>query len=378
MPRDRPDVVNTLIFQKKDATVGKDKQKHMRSAVSIFLIIILVPVTMVMLLVTSVKSNLLTSRFLKAELTRQNLYALATKQIDEQVLKLKIDPQYPITHAEITDMVHSVLSEAWLRQNVESLLDQFFSWLDKPSGVALNLTVDLRQPKTELFQRVDDLLATKLPQIQPCPQSRSRQRPEGICNFAGMTVAQVKTELAHLGFDLPAMQQRLPDTLDLLHPDLSAVFGPPDAAKPDSTQAQTPKFLSDLERVKTIYRQALQYYRYALMGLGLLVILYLAVNIKGWRRLARWTGILALSVGVLPLVLGIASRPVVEQQVIPTLNLDPKLPAELQRAVPTAILDVQQALFSPLSVVGIILVVAGLGAIIGAHWIPPVMKKRGS
>lgn len=349
----------------------------MRNTASIFLILILAILTPVFLIINSVKSNLLTARFLKQELVRQNLYALATKQIDEQVLKLKLDPQYPITHAEITDMVHSVLSEAWLRQNVESLLDQFFSWLDKPSGVVLNLTINLRQPKTELFQRVDDLLATKLPQIQPCPKNRSRQQPEGICNFAGMTVVQVKTELAHLGFDLSAMQQRLPDTLDLLHPDLSAVFGPPDAAKPDSTQ-QTQKFLSDLERVKTIYRQALQYYRYALMGLGLLVILYLAVNIKGWRRLARWTGILALSVGVLPLVLGIASRPVVEQQVIPTLHLDPKLPVELQRAIPTAVLDVQQALFSPLSVVGIILVVTGLGAIIGAHWIPPVMKKRGS
>lgn len=346
----------------------------MRNAVSILLIFILAILTPVFLIINSVKSNLLTSRFLKQELTRQNLYALATKQIDEQILKLKIDPQYPITHAEIMDVVHSAFTEAWLRQNVENQLDGFFSWLNQPNSVALNLTVDLRQPKTELFQGVDNLLATKLPQIQPCPKSRSGQRPEGICNFAGMTVVQIKTELAHSGFDLLTMQQRLPDTLDLLHPDLSAVFGPPDAAKPDST----PKFLSDLERVKTIYRQALQYYRYALMGLGLLVILYLAVNIKGWRRLVRWTGILALSVGVLPLALGIASRPVVQQQVIPSLRLDPKLPIELQRAIPAAILDVQQALFSPLWLAGMILVVTGLGAIIGAHWIPPVMKKRQS
>ncbi len=349
----------------------------MRNAISIFLIIILVPATVVMLLLSSIKANLITPKFLKQELAGQNVYALATKQIDDQILKLKLDPQYPITHAEIAELAHAVLTETWLRQNVESLLDQFFSWLNQPSGVALALTVDLRQPKTELFQGVDNLLATKLPQIQPCPKTRRNQQPEeGICNFAGMTVGQVKTELGHMGLDLPTMQQKLPDTLDVLHPDLSAVFGQPDASKQDSTQTQ--KVTDDLERAKAIYHQALQYYRYGLMGFALLVLVYLAVNIKGWRRPVRWTGILALSVGLLPLAVGIASRPLLETFVVPNLHFDPGLPAEVPAMALGAMRDVEQALLSPLLLAGIMLVVAGLGAIIVARWIRPVKKERSS
>lgn len=349
----------------------------MRNAISIFFIVILVPITTVMLLVTSVRYHIVAPKFFKQELSRAGVYALATAQIDTQVQKLNIDPGFPITQAEIAAIAHEVLSEPWLRGNVEGIIDSFFSWLNAPEGTALTLQVDLRQPKAVLFSSIDRLLETKLPQIAPCKKSRGVAQQEGICFFAGMSVQQVKTELAHMGFDLAALQARIPDRLDLLKPDLSAIVGPADSATQDDSQ-QSQAFLDNVHRVKDVYRRVVQYVAYAWIAYGLLLAGYVALNAtKGLHRLVRWTGVLFLSIGMLPAAIGFAASPVVEQAVIPKLHLDPKLPAELQAAIPDVIRDAQHALFSLLLVSGLVLVGVGLGAIIGAHWIPVPSKKPG-
>ena len=197
----------------------------MRTAVSILLMLILVILTPVLFVVTSVRLNVLTTDFLKQELVKLDVYGLATWEIDEQIAKVKIDPQYPITNAEIGELAHAVISEDWLRQNIESILTRMELWLQSKPGTELTLPIDLRQPKMELTTGIDRLLTEKLPQTQPCPDKRRPKEEQGICQFSGLTLPQLKEQLAHQGLNPDLVNQVFPDQLDLVNPDLSNVNG---------------------------------------------------------------------------------------------------------------------------------------------------------
>lgn len=342
----------------------------MRNAISIVLILILVPVTVVLFVVTSVKANLLTPDFLKSELRRQDVYALTVDQIDEQVRKLKIDPQYPITHEEIIDELHNIVTPAWLQQNIEGSIDHFSAWLNAPAGTGLSVPIDLRQPKTQLAISLDSILTDKLADLKSCPNRRQPKEEQGICQFSGLTLPQVKEQLAHAGIDLANIQTVLPDTLDLLNPDLSKLTETPDDNNPKGASAKSAEIKLRMEQVKARYQQVMFLMKVAWVTYGLLVGLFLALNaLRGWHRLARWGGALCLTIGFLPLAIGVASRPALEKYVISNVHFSPGLPAELPAVAVGAIRDVQHAVFTVILVAGAVLVGFGLGGIVGAHWI---------
>ena len=120
---------------------------------------------------------------------------------------------------------------------------------------------------------------------------------------------------------------------------------------------------------KEKYHQGLRYWADALIGYAALILLYLVINIKGWKRLTRWTGILLFTIGILPLAISIATKQLMENLLSPGLHLG-NLPTEAQAAVPAAIRDVQSALFFSILIISGTLVVVGIGAVVGAHWIP--------
>lgn len=347
----------------------------MRNTVSIVFLIILVIATPVMLVVTSIKYNVVTPRFLKRELASHQAYAIATGQIDHYINNIKIDPHYPITNEEIITLTHQVVSDAWLRQNVESILDRFFAWLNAPAGATLTLPLDVRTVNMQLFSSIDALLAAKLPQLQPC---QKRGQTEGLCTFAGMTVPQAKEELKHAGLDLTTIQTLLPDTIDVVNPDLSALLGPQDTTAPNSLYQKNQEIIAKLNRIKTVYHQALRYFLFAWIGYGLLIAGYVVLNAtKGWRRLVRWVGILCLAIGVLPVALYFAAKQLVAQKLIPSIHFDAAVAANVQTIVPAVIHDVQQAMLLSVLITGAALMVIGLAAIIGAHFIPrPVVEKK--
>lgn len=386
----------------------------MRSAGSILLLTILVPVTLVVFVVLSVQANIATAQFIKHELASRHAYAIAEDQLASQIANLRLD-NLPVNTADLQALVRRVLPAAWLRQNIENLLDRTFAWFKGPADLALTLPVDLRGPKAELIPGIESLIESAIPRLAVC----TRQTPPGeLCRTANMTVAQVKDMLKQGGIDLDTVTTQLPDTFDLANPvlpdirlgqdsDSSAqnqvkVKGVSTVSKdqqnideqkkkdqqlldeqnkqnpepPKSFQDQVKEAVQKLTDVKDKYHQGLKWWTEALGGYLLLILMYLAVNIKGWRRFMRWFGILLLSIGILPLAVSIASKIVLKQYLLPLIHFNGTLSAEAQTAVPAAILDVQHALFFPILLVSAIMVGLGLAGIIGASFIPKIKKPE--
>jgi hypothetical protein len=342
----------------------------MRNAISILLLLVLFILTPVLFVVTSARLNVLTSEFVKQELVKLDIYGLATSRIDTEIQRIVIDPKYPITHAELAELAHSVLSEEWLQSTVEGTLDRVDDWLNSKPGTVLSIPIDLREPKQQLTAGIDTLLTTKLPQIEPCPNKRIPKQEQGICQFAGMTLPQLKEELGHQGLNPDLINELLPDTLDLLNPDLSKIVGPNDASDPNSAAVKSQEIIERLDQAKARYQRVVFLLNLALVIYALLVLLFVALHAnRGWHHFTRWSGVLFLTIGVLPLALAVASGPVIERQVLPKLHFDAKTPVELTRAAPQLIRDTRSALLTPLLIVGGSLVVLGLTGIVGAHWV---------
>ncbi|MBI3956625.1 MAG: hypothetical protein HY340_01410 [Candidatus Kerfeldbacteria bacterium] len=348
----------------------------MRRFCSILLLVILALVSIVFFVVTSVKMNLLTPRFLKNVLDGRGVFTLALQQADLQIERINLDPQIPITHAEISSLAREIVTEQWLQQNAEGLIDAFASWLETPPGTPLVLPVELGEVRDRLASALDAFLTRKLPELKPCPNSRTAKEEQGICRFAGLSVAQAKEQLAHAGLDINAFEKLIPDRIDLIRPDLTAITGPADPSNPEGAVQKSAKIEAQLEKAKSVYHQALQYFRYAWAGYGLLVALYLVLNgTGGWRRLVRWAGILLLSVSILPLAIAIASTPVMQQLLLPMIKLPDTFPVAVQSEMIAVVKDIRRAIFSPLFFTMIFLVASGLVGIIGAQWLPKPARR---
>lgn len=343
----------------------------MRSVVSILLMISLVILTPVLFVVTSIRFNVVSASFFKRGLIRADAYRVMTSLIDTQVQKIALDEQFPVTHEEIAALAHSVITEAWLQQALESGLDQSEAWLRAPRGTPMNVLIDVSVPKQQLVAGVDAFLATKVAQLPPCPDMRRPKQEQGVCQFAGLTVAQVKEQLAQAGLNPDLIGQLLPDRVDLLNPDFSKILGTPDQTDPNAAAEKSEVLRRNLELVKARYQQGVSLLTLALVIDGLLAALFLAINAtRGWRRLVRWGGALFFAVGVFPLGLAIASTPVVNQRVLPNIHFDAGIPAAVVALVPVLIEHTRAAIFSPLFVAGAVLVALGLAGLVGGHWVP--------
>lgn len=342
----------------------------MRNALSILLILILVLATPVLLLVTSIKTNLLTSRFFKHELATRQAYTTVESLLSQALLTIKLEQGVPVTGADLEHLATRVITPTWLQASVESVLDHAFAWFNGPPGMVLTVPIDFRQPKRELIAGIDALLTEKIPLLPECPKNSVSQE---FCRTAGFDVAQAKNLLKQQGLDLALIEQQLPDTLDLANPILPTLaLGPQPATQSDglSLQSKLQPTLDRLQQAKTIYRQALRYLLDAWLVMAALILLFTLINRRSWRRLTRWLGIVVLSISLMPVAMSVVSRQLMEQQLLSSLRFDAKLPIEIQQAVPAVIRDVQQTVFQPLLVTGLILLVVGLVAVIGARFLP--------
>ncbi len=350
----------------------------MRVFVSILLLAILVVITPVLLLVTAVKTNILQTTFLKHELERNDVYTMAFSVVDSQIQQIEIPSEFPVAHEEIATLVKKVFTPDWLQENVEGALDSFDGWLNAPAGTELSVPVSLAEPKAALVAELDLFLTDKLTTLEPCSDPKVRDDEEGICQFAGMGLDAAKEELKRNGIDPDLITNLLPDTIDLINPDLSKITGSAETDNSGDAAVKTAEVKQNLERVKSYYQLGQRFFWYAWILYGVLVAEYLVLNgTKGWRRLVRWTGVLFLSVGSVPTALAIVSVLVVQQVVLPQIQIDPKFPTEVAALVPVLVADVRQAIFTLPLVVGLILVAAGLASVIGSHWIPkPIAAKK--
>lgn len=352
----------------------------MRTAASIFLLIVLVPFTLVVFLVSAVKANVLTAEFIKHELAARQVYTIAEDQASQRIATMKFE-NLPINAADLQTLVSRVLPASWLQMNIEGTFDRAFVWFNGPSDATLALPIDLRGPKSELLPGVDALIAEAIPRLPACQR---RQKEGELCRTPGMTVAQVKDLLKQGGIDLATVTTQLPDAIDLANPVLPTIklgnavdqkkeTTPKQDNKPEektSVPDQVKQVVAQMTDAKKTYHQVLGYWDDALIAFGVLVLGYLAINAKGWRRITRWTGILTLTLGFLPLVVSVASKIVMERYLLPSMHFTSSVPVEVQTAVPAAIRDFQHALFSTTLLVSAVMVGFGIAAIVGAHFIP--------
>lgn len=367
----------------------------MRTASSILLLIILVPVTVVLFVVWSLKTNLLTAQFLKHELAARNVYGIVEDQLSKQIATLKLE-NLPIATTDIQTLAQRVIPATWLQQSVETILDRSFGWFNGPLGTTLSVPIDLRGPKAAITPALDTLIASAIPRLPECPKKGVASE---LCRTPDVTVATVKDMLKTSGIDLTSVIAQLPDSLDLANPvlpsiklgqdskttqqekaeDVAAQRNPQKqqeeaaagAPKQEETLQQKARrhVVGQLTSAKEKYHQGLQYWADALIGYAVLLLLYFLVNMKGWKRITRWTGILFLTIGILPLAVSIATKQLMERLLLPGLHLE-KLPFEAQTAIPAAIRDAQSAIFFSILVISATTVVVGIGTLVAAHWIP--------
>ena len=356
----------------------------MRIIASILIILMLVIITPVFLLVTSLKTNVLNTTFLKNELERNDVYTLAFDLADEQINNIQIDPEFPVTNQEISTLVKQVITPDWLQQNVEGLLDSFNAWLNAPAGTELSQNVSLAEPKVTLANSLDAFLTDKLKTLEPCPRNNRSEEDQGICNLAGLNLDEAKKQLKENGVDPDIVTNLLPDTLDLLNPDLSKLTGEANTDNPEGVAVNTDEIQKNLEISKKYYQLGQRFFWYAWIIYAVLLALFIVMNATGgWRRVVRWTGVLLFFIGIIPAAIGFASVIIVNDLILPGIQFDPNFPTEVAELVPKMIQDAQSVVFTLPMAVGLALVGLGLAGIVGAHWIsrpskPSLKIKLGS
>lgn len=370
----------------------------MRTAGSILILTILVPVTLVGVIVASLHNHILTAKFITHELRTRDAYGIAERQIALHIGDIKLE-NVPITNSDVQALAQRVFPASWLQSNVEMIINRSFSWFNDPQQAALSLPVDLREPKSQLIPGVETLIQSALPRLPECPK---RGTTADICKTKTTTVAEVKDQLKKNGIDLDSVTTQLPDSFDLLNPVLPEIkLGNATSSKQNDTTTQDPKKQTDQkkdsrqttsddtpekslqEQATTVrsnlatardqYQRGLRYALYTLLGYLVLIAGFVAINANSWRRVTRWSGILLVVMSVLPLAAAIASG-IVLNRIIPSISFG-TMPAEIQAAIIGALHDVQHGLFFPVLIGGSIALTLGLTAIIGASFIA-VKKKQ--
>jgi hypothetical protein len=285
-----------------------------------------------------------------------------------------------------------------------------FSWFNGQPGTTLSLPIDLRGPKAELIPGVETLIQSAIPRLPVCTRATPADE---LCRDSKTTVASVKDTLKRGGVDLATVTTQLPDSIDLADPVLPDIklgnqdeqttdtntkdaSATTDAKKVDdkkttddqkkqddkqepklTLQEQSAKTRKSLENAKARYHDVLRYWTYVLIGYAVLILGFIGINVKGWRRLTRWTGILAVTTCILPLAAGVIGERIVEDKVLPIVRFDDSVSRDIQTAVPAAIRDVAHALLYPIFIISAVLVILGIGAIIGARFIPkPAARQK--
>ncbi len=356
----------------------------MRVLTNILLFIVLTILTPVLLVVTALRVNVLHTTFIKHQLDQHHVYQIAFDAVDEKINDLELDDNFPITHEEIRNLFHQVFTTAWLQDNVEMILDDVDAWLDTPIGTPLSIVISLSGPKERFISSFDALLDEKLQDISPC-DPRTSSEEQGLCVFSGMSLDEVKGELAANDIKLDEFFGQLPDSIDLANPELPTFLQSSDEASSvdggseettsekntDGLTAQSEQLTRMLDEFKRYYIIAQHIFWYLWIIYGVLFAEFIVLNAwGGWRRIVRWLGALCLTVGIIPATIGVASGYFVQQQLLPHMQISGDLPAAVQDIVPHVISDLQQAIFILPMSVGLVLVGLGLAGVIGGHWIP--------
>lgn len=338
----------------------------MRNFISVVLLFILIPVTLLMLFAVSFMNAVLTPEFIKGELVRRQLYTIAHDEIGAQLRTLTFDSSLPLKGSDVEKLFQRVIAVEWMEQNFTSVLDATFAWFNEPLDMHLSLPVDLRSPKKEFVPVLDALIGEKISQLPQCNNTPG----QGFCRTTDLTVVSLKTMLQSQGVDPASLVAQLPDTMELTDPVLPPqLLGGADTAleKQKAIHEQVQSVLEQMQQVKIQYMRALRYYHYALLVFVVLILCFLALNAKNLHRFVAWTGILALATSILPLIAGIGSKPVIERVILPQLQFDPTISKEIVAVVPLLIGDLGQALFMPLLIAGIVLLVVGVAFLVWAR-----------
>lgn len=340
----------------------------MRSALAVFILILLALLSVVVLLAHAVNGTFLNPQFLKRTLAQERLYDVALAEGQRRLATTPID--HPLlAGADVSTLVPKVVSAPWLQQTVETVIDAAAVWLKQPPGTFPALALDLREPKQQLSAELGRLVDERFDALPVC----ERRIPEEgeLCRPVDATQDQLRAQREELRANFANFLRTVPDTVDLAALQGAQLPGGP--TQPGGQPSPTvPQVDENLENVKAAYQQFRGGLLIATGVLAALLIVYILLILRGLKRTLRWVGAAALALAVLPLAIALASAPVVTDVLLPKLQLPPDF-AAARPTVVALIDDVQAGLVLPFWIAGVGLLVLGVGALVVA---PRLESKR--
>lgn len=280
----------------------------------------------------------------------------ALDQVNQEKKQVGESTDVPLTDAAIKEAAQRAITPAFLKQNVETVIDSLYKWLEGKTAQP-DFVIDLAPIKANLADYVAETIQQRLIGLPVCPTNTSAQNfdyynagclPKGVS--AAAAAGQVKNEIAN-------SQDFLGDT----------TYTAADIKSPDGNKPIFSGQLKDVPRAFQGFKASPLYLAILAVVAGLGVILLSTSRRRGIRRV----GITLLTIGVLVLLfawlLNYGSN-----RGLRDFDFENKV---LQDNVSSLITDVSQAIGKSYWTIGGIYAGVGALAILGAVFIGRGKKK---
>lgn len=275
--------------------------------IALALAVLLVAVTPLALLLFNADQQLLRPAAYKRALVAQRFYEQLPALAAEQAVHAKTYDNLEYLSQEEYEMVLAdLLPAAWLREQSESVIDQFFAYIDSDEP-DLSLTISMAQVKQRITGQEGLLAVMRLVlSFPPCTaeqlDSLTGRAPEDEtdaphCQPPDDMLDQYTHEIERM---LEEVAADIPDEVDLA----------------EGTTAETGATGDDP-------RQALRAIRWGMRLSPLLATVLLALialfAVRSWKGLFRWWGIPLLLAGLIGIGVSVAVLPVVDRAIAPRI-----------------------------------------------------------
>ena len=209
----------------------------------------------------------------------------ALDQVNQEKTQVGESTDVPLTDAAIKEAAQRAITPAFLKQNVETVIDSLYKWLEGKT-VQPDFVVDLAPIKANLAEYVAETIQQRLTGLPACPANTSAQNfdyynasclPKGVS--AAAAAEQVKNEIAN-------SQDFLGDT-KLTAANIESSSG--------NQSVFEDKKIKDVPKIYQGFKASPFYLAALAIVTGLGVILLSASRRKGLRR----AGITILTIGIL-------------------------------------------------------------------------------
>ncbi|MFC1687399.1 hypothetical protein ACFL0L_02375 [Patescibacteria group bacterium] len=280
--------------------------KKFFAVILILLFIILTPAAMV---VHSLRTVILDPEIIKQELVDASAYEAAIDLTAEELQSQSglFDDAIPfLTSEDITDAIRGVISPAQLQTQVESLIDQFFIWLDSSDDIRdIELIVSLGEVKTRTESIVLTTLEARYNELPIClpDQLIDTEFDNKNVDVIGCHPSDVTFNDLIQDIDITSLLDEIPDEIniiELLSEGEEVVDEQFEEGSPVSTSVED--VFNQLNNIRDRLSQATRLLQTLLVVILLIFLFIGALSTRSVRGFFGWTGFPLLIVGLILIV----------------------------------------------------------------------------